>query len=397
MENLTGGLVPIDDKETENYRIFAGDNYRLECIQYYDTVVLRFSIEKNGTLPAEDWCKIQRSSFDRMTQALAIPAENVLGSSFVYWRVADSQNQHYGTQPPTETAFGNLWQRSAGDGTMEYVLFTPRKLQEKTRKHFLFALDRGLIKIESHYHKSSTEVKEYNRIRDDLIKDLRKLDGEMVLLLKTLHEPGIQDQKKKLDTVTEIYMTFVEMVASVTKLQNALQISIDNYQERLEILKRNNNDHIYTRHIRRFERSLSQINHDLNYCQSTISSVRTGLDLLRGANSIATQNSGINIQAAMAVVEIVFVFYYSLGIWHFTVNESTWEHITSFSKLFVGAGLATLFTLGSHSYYVSKKRKICIGYAAGALILVIYAYCVTCNIHLVQGLTSFFKYSEDFT
>jgi hypothetical protein len=388
LKDLTKGLTLIEGGDNENHKIFTGDDYRLEWIYDYDTVVLRFSAEKNTAIPAQDWCKRQRSLFDQMTQDSAIPA--VLGSSYVNWGLVDSKNQQYGTHPPTETEFGNLWQKSADDDNIEYVLFTPRNLQERTQKHFLFAPKLGLIKIEGHYHKANTEVKEYNRIRKDFIKDVRKLDDEMVTLLRTLHEPGIQDQKKKLDSVTRDYMIFVEMVASVTKLQYALRTSIENYQERLKILKRNN-DHIYDRHIRRFERSLSQITHDLNYYQATISSVRTGLDLLRGANSLATQNSGINIQAAMAVLEIVFVFYYSLGIWHFTVDESTWEHITSFSKLLVGAGLAALFTWGSHSYYVSKKRKICMGCAAGALILVVYAYCVTCDKHILQVLTSFFK------
>ena len=206
----------------------------------------------------------------------------------------------------------------------------------------------------------------------------------MATLLKTLQEQGIQDQKNKLYTVTKNYMVFMEMVSSTTKLQNTLQISIENYQERLEILKRNN-DRVYNRHIQRFERSLNQIKHDLNYCQSTTSSVHTGLDLLRGANSIATQKSGVDIQAAMAVMEIVFVSYYSLGFWHLIVKEEVWEHISSFDRAFVGLGLAFFLTVGSHSYYVSKKRQKCFGYLVAALFILIYAYCVTCDINIFQS------------
>lgn len=392
LDSLTEGLVLNRNMNETNHRMFTGDNYNMEWLTYYDTVVLRFSSKKNGTLSSKDWCEKQRGFFNNKIQDLNIPADNSLGSSIVYWGLVDElEDKQYGTnkKPPTVTEFGNIWKQreSFDEREVEYILITPQNLEEKTRKNFLFAVHRGLIKIESHFHKASTEIMEYNSIREDLMESLRELDNEMVTLLKP-----VQDQEEKLDSVTQKYMSFVEMVSLATKLQNSLHLSIENYRDRLKVLSLKKKDnHIYDIHIKRFEKSLNQINYDLNYCQSTMSSVHTGLDLLRGANSIAIQRSGVAIQAAMVVVEVVFVSYYSLGIWHFIVNESTWEHISSFSKLIVGIGLASFLTLGSHSLYVSKNRKLCLGCVTGALIFVIYAYCVTCDINIVQVLTSFSK------
>ena len=383
LDSLTEGLVLIEKKE--NHQTFAGGNYKLEWLTYNDTVVLQFYLEKNGTLSSKDWCEKYKEFFNQKIQDLTIDADNFLGSSIIYWRLVDSPNQQYGTSrvPPTRTKFGNIWKdrESIEDRKIEYTLITPQSSEERTKKIFFFAEDRGLIKIESHFHKASTEIREYDSIREELMESRRELDKDMVTLLKTLHKQCVQDQKEKLSAVTPKYMTFVVKVSMATKLQNSLQLSIKNYRNRLEILKRTD-DHIYSIHIKRFKRSLNQINHDLNYCQSTMSSVHTSLDLLRGANSIATQSSGVAIQAAMAVLEIVFISYYSLGIWHFIVNEEIWDRIASFDKVMVGLGLAFLLTCGSHFFFVSKKRKICMGCVAAAVLILIYAFCVTYRINI---------------
>ena len=339
--------------------------------------------KKNGTLSSKDWCEKQRGFFNNKIQDLNIPADNFLGSSIVYWGLVDElEDKQYGTnnKPPTVTEFGNIWKQreSFEEREVEYILITPNKLEEKTRKNFIFAVHRGLIKIESHFHKASTEIMEYNSIREDLMESLRELDNEMVTLLKP-----IQDQEEKLDSMTQKYMSFVEMVSLATKLQNSLHLSIENYRDRLKVLSLKKKDnHIYDIHIKRFEKSLNQINYDLNYCQSTMSSVHIGLDLLRGSNSIAIQRSGVNIQAAMVVVEVVFVSYYSLGIWHFIVNDEMWHHIASINKVIVGFGLAIFLTLVSHYYFVSKERINYIGCLVAIVLILIYAYCVTYNIYI---------------
>ena len=383
LDNLTAGLVPIRNRNETNHKTFAGDNYKLECLTYYDTVVLQFYLEKNGTLSSKDWCEKQKEFFNQKIKDLNISADNFLGSSIVYWGLVDElEDKQYGTnkKPPTVTEFGNIWKQgeSIDEREVEYILITPKQLKEKTRNKFLCAVNRGLIKIESHFHKASTEIMEYNSIREDLMESLRELDNEMVTLLKL-----IQDQEEKLYSVTQKYMSFVEMVSLATKLQNSLYISIENYRNRLKVLSIEKKDnHIYDIHIKRFEKSLNQINYDLNYCQSTMSSVHTGLDLLRGANSIAIQRSGVDIQAAMVVVEIVFVSYYSLGIWHFIVKDEMWQHIASINKVIVGFGLAIFLTLVSHYYFVSKKRINYIGCLVIIVIILIYAYCVTCGISI---------------
>ena len=89
-----------------NHRMFTGDNYNMEWLTYYDTVVLRFSSKKNGTLSSKDWCEKQRGFFNKKIQDLNIPADNFLGSSIVYWRLVDGlEDKQYETNKliPTNT------------------------------------------------------------------------------------------------------------------------------------------------------------------------------------------------------------------------------------------------------------------------------------------------------
>ena len=235
---------------------------------YYDTTVLRFYIRDDGEFPSQRWLN-QRESLDQIIQNLEIPveADNFLGLSIVCWGLVDNLDKEDGTVPQTITKFGNLWQaaQSMKEREIGYILHTPKTLEDITRKIFLFAIDRGLVKIESHFHKASTEIREYDNAREELLGGAKKLDKELVTLLDTLRNEDAQKQKDKLSNMTQEYMSFVEKVSLVNKLQNTLHVNIDNYRDRLEILSREN-DQVYNFHIRRFEISLNQIGYDLNYC-----------------------------------------------------------------------------------------------------------------------------------
>jgi len=56
------------------------------------------------------------------------------------------------------------------------------------------------------------------------------------------------------------------------------------------------------------------------------------------------------MQAAMAVVELTFVFYYSLGVWHFVITEARWAMISAVDKLMVGFLLAVSVHFLAHSF-----------------------------------------------
>lgn len=337
--SLTDKLTLVKDEE--NHKTFKGDEYQLERLKYYDTIVYRFSLGKIGEFSSQTWDE-QRESLNQVIQDPEISSNNILGSSIVYWGLVDSiEDETYGQAPPTITAFGNLWQHALlmDERKIEYILLTPKNLEEKTRKHLLFATRMGIIKIDSHFHKANTEIREYDESRGELMGYLKELDEELITLLNTLRSKDIKKQREKLSVMTPKYAKFTQKVSLVNKLKNTLRINIDNYKERLEILSREK-DRVYDPHIKRFERFLAQINHDLKYCQSTINSVHTGLDMLTGINSIATRSRGVAIQAAMAVVETVLVFYYSLGVWHFIIEREKWTTISSIDKLMIGVGFA---------------------------------------------------------
>lgn len=382
LDNLISKLTLENDEE--NYKVFKNIfkdvEYRLEWLTYYDSIVLRFSLCKTGVFSSEIWLE-QKESLIQISQNLKISEENFLGSSILYWGIVNSlDDDKYGKTLQTITTFGNVWQHSIrlDERKVEYIFITPKDKEEKTKKHFLFATDHGLLKIESHFHKANTDIREYEEIRGKLMGNIKTLDEELETLLETIRG---KKQKEKLYNLTPKYTYFVQNIASVNKLKNTLQINIDNYKERLEILRREK-DRIYDPHIKRFERALVQIDHDLEYCKSTISSVGTSLDMLRGMNSVETQNRGVTIQSAMALVEVVLVFYYSLGAWHYLIEEE-WNDIPLSIKLAVGILLAVFVPLKVHSFVEKKWIKFgtFLGFVLVGIFLACYFTFKACNSH----------------
>lgn len=88
------------------------------------------------------------------------------------------------------------------------------------------------------------------------------------------------------------------------------------------------------------------------------------------------QKQGLIQQTALTVIEVVFIFYYSLGVWHFVVEEVVWGHITPFSKLGFGFSLAITIPLFAH-FLVDKKWKYSAVCLAAILMAIGYAYSVT--------------------
>ncbi len=364
-------------KNEENHKTFKGDKYKMECLTYDDISVLRFSMGEIGEFSTHKWHD-QREFLNKITQNPSFPMNNLLGSSILYCGLMGSlEDEKNWLTPPTITEFGNIWQQGLliKEKRMEYILLTPMDVEEKTKKYFLFATDRGLIKVEKHFHKSNTEIMEYDEIRGELMGDIKELDEELITLLNTLRGQVIKKQREKLRILTPKYTAFVQMVSLVNKLKNTLRINIDNYKERLEILSKEK-DRVYEPHIKRFEKSLAQIDHDLEYCQTTINSVNTGLDMLRGMNSISTRSRGVAIQAAMAVVETILVFYYSLGVWHLIIKEDKWKAISSIDKLMIGFGYAVFIPLGAHYFMERKWWRFGISIAM-LVITVIYTVVIT--------------------
>lgn len=94
--------------------------------------------------------------------------------------------------------------------------------------------------------------------------------------------------------------------------------------------------------------------------------------------SIIKTERMLSIQMALALLEIIIIFYYSLGIWHYLTDENTWSQIPVLFKAVIGMGFAILLTYGSHlvvskeNHY--KKPVLC---AIGIIILGIAAYFLT--------------------
>lgn len=91
---------------------------------------------------------------------------------------------------------------------------------------------------------------------------------------------------------------------------------------------------------------------------------------------IASLAEGLKFQAAMAIVEGVFVFYYSLGVWHFIIPEEKWNEISSINKGIVCFVLSVSVPLGVH-YYI-KRGWWRFGVSLSVFVMaVIYAFIVT--------------------
>lgn len=91
---------------------------------------------------------------------------------------------------------------------------------------------------------------------------------------------------------------------------------------------------------------------------------------------IAGLAEGLKFQAALAVVEGVFVLYYSLGIWHFIIPEEKWNEISARDKGIVGLLLAISVPFATHFYIHRKRWKFGVSLAV-FVTAVIYAFIVT--------------------
>lgn len=205
--------------------------------------------------------------------------------------------------------------------------------------------------------------------------DQKGLDEALNSLHSAFQNQGIQKQREELNAITSKYMDFIKKVSQVNNVLNTLQSHIVKYNDKLDIL-RMEEDHVYDPHIKRFERSLVQMNHDLNYFQSATSNIRNDLDLLRGMHSVTTQGKGIASQAALETLEGILIFYYSLNIWHLVIEEKKWEMIPSWEKLLIGFSLAVSAPLCTHFYWHRKWWRFGISLAI-FVITIIFAFIVT--------------------
>jgi hypothetical protein len=392
-DDLTKKFALTEHKDDVNYKykFYSNDNCCLEWLSFNSVIGIHILIEKQDKGFADTWAGY-KSSFE---QSVEYPkSSEFFGASILYWGFLDTEidksrgreiiENELGlkTEQSTELKQGGvLWlikDYNQKSKAIEYAIFSP-KLNLKKRE-FILKIIHLLMPIELSAHIQRDQIKHYKNHRDELLSFMEKLNTATLNMLKAFNIKSSESPHNELDKLSKLYSGFVGMVSWANNILNTAQIELSNYKELADkISKEKEEDEIFEKQLRNFEKEIEQVRYDLNYCDSTIKNANTGLELLRVADSARMQKQGLIQQAALTVIEVVFVFYYSLGVWHFIVAESVWEHIAPLGKLGFGFTLATTVPLFAH-FLVEKKWKYSFACLAFIFTAVAYACWVTSSL-----------------
>jgi len=367
--------LEVYESENENYKVYRRGNDYLEQIPLYDIVALRLCLMEAGEHPPNIW--------QGLREHLKHISADFFGLSILYFGLTDDEKSDPSTiieaglnlspKLPTNLEYGYIAQVMDYDyesKTIEYALISQTSLEDRVKEEFLFVKDRGFLRLESYLHKEYDQIRGCRNNRKELFKSLKELDEKAIEMINAINIQSPPTHKPKLNEVSERYAKFVAMIAKVSTLRNVIQTNILNYKKHVDLLPKRD-EYIFDLHLKRFEREERQIKFDLNRCKSTINSVSTGLELLRSTDSAKMQKQGLIMQAALAVLEVVFVLYTSISLWKIVVDDSVWRDISPLSKLGFGITLAVTLPLFAH-FLVGKKWKY--SFACLAVILMAVAY-----------------------
>lgn len=226
-------------------------------------------------------------------------------------------------------------------------------------------------------HRSDGCKKEVFARADELAMNA-EVTNSIHLLAAILENPG-NIISKVLEEAKVNLLDLQKKVIDTASNKKEIQEGIGNKKEpiigKLEELIKVNNELINI-----LKETIGKIVHPLN--SSEVSLPKTGyreyihVVISELKEIIAGLAEGLKFQAAMAVVEGIFVFYYSLGIWHFIIPDEKWNEISSINKGIVSFVLSVSVPLEVHNYI---KREWCrFGVSLAVFITtVIYAFIVT--------------------
>ena len=384
-------LTEHKDDVNYKYKFYSNDNCCLEWLSFNSVIGIHILIEKQDKGFADTWAGY-KSSFEQSVGVEYPKSSEFLGASILYWGFLDTEidksrgieiiENELGLKPEQSTELKQgcvLWlikDYNQKSKVIEYAIFSP-KLNLKKRE-FILKIIHLLMPIELSAHIQRDQIKHYKNHRDELLNFMQKLNTETLNMLKAFNIKSSETQHKELDKLSKQYSSFVGMVSWANNILNTAQIELSNYKELADKISKEE-DEIFEKQLRNFEKEIEQVRYDLNYCDSTTKNANTGLELLRVADSARMQKQGLIQQAALTVIEVVFVFYYSLGVWHFIVEESVWEHIAPLGKLGFGFTVATTVPLFAH-FLVKKKWKCSFACIVFIVMAVAYAYWVTSSL-----------------
>ena len=379
IQDLSNALIKkfsLEVYENKNHIVYRSGNNYLEQIRLYDIVALRLCLMEAGEHPPNIW--------QGLREHLDTISADFLGLSILYFGLTDDKSDpstiieaglNLSPKLPTNLEYGFMAQVKDYDyesKTIEYALISQTSLEDHVKEEFLFARDRGFLKLESYLHKEYDQIRRYSNNRKELFKSLKELDEKAIEMINAINIQSHPTHKPKLNEVSERYAKFVAMNAKVSTLLNVIQTNILNYKKHIDLLPKKD-DNVFDLHLKRFEKEERQIKFDLNRCNSTINSVSTGLELLRSTDSAKMQKQGLIKQTALAVLEVVFVLYTSISLWKIVVDDSVWRDISPLSKLGFGFTLAVILPLFAH-FLVEKKWK----YSAACLVVILMAVACAC-------------------
>ena len=268
-------------QEEKGYLKYGKGGSSVEFLVFYDLEVIRIVFNKEGDLPSTVWID-QRELLTR-TRDSDLDNEMFIGASIIYKgliaqldegkQLSEIENclKNISIKRFNKTKYGWLWQiGELQKNTIEYVFLLAKSVKTKADEEFIFARDRGIIKIDSHLHKANSQITYYADAREKMMKFAKDLDKEQLRLVKSLCKSDIIEQKKGLDTISKKYADLVEMTSWAGIIQNTVNINLVDYRGRWNQIQGNENM-LSNFQINRIERDLEQMQWDFNYYNSIMS------------------------------------------------------------------------------------------------------------------------------
>lgn len=353
--------------EQEDFIVYGNEekNYWLDWVVIHNVIVMRLFLAKDGECTIAAWQDLRKavdSSIGSVNSQYS--REGLIGTSLMYWGSFDPETANTITSSQiTEwmginrgalissfLEYGILWRLSAWRDPplfMEYAFLCSLPLVERAKTEFLFARNIGcFLRLELHLHQAYDKIATYEKMRESLLDLAGTLENDSTTILNLLKVGALDSKDQALQQVSATYGQFIRMMSRVYKLTAGLRANVERYKWHLGRIPKKS-AHSAEADLEQFQLRISQMELDLEYCESTARGVQTSISLL-----------GAHFEASRARREGLIVI--ALGIFGALIAvvgivgqmTSDWRIITVSIAGVVGFGLVVWL-----SWHLFKKVK----------------------------------------
>ncbi|HHT9154084.1 MAG TPA: magnesium transporter CorA family protein [Candidatus Hypogeohydataceae bacterium YC40] len=168
-----------------------------------------------------------------------------------------------------------------------------------------------------------------------------------------------------------------ELRSGLFKFKGVVELTM-HVLTQLSSRKRAHISEAFKTHLEELSENLSSVHDLLDSCKDSISSMH---DACYTMLSCQMQERSLRIQAAMRMLELIFVPYYTLATWDYVVSAETWNLIPSWFKIPITAGITLCLPIVVHDIVEQKVKGLKFwaavsGFICSAILAVIFSVAV---------------------